>query len=265
MPGIVGIIRRRPYEGVDRELRLMVEAMRHETYYVGNQYVNRDIGLYTGWLSHPHSLGQDMPLISPDKSLVLIVIGEHFPTLSRAGVAQDLLSLYQESEEKFFNFLNGWFCGVAVDLNLGKVTLFNDRYGMSRVYFHEGADEFIFASEAKSILGIRPTLRTIEPAALAQYLRFGCVVGNETLFKGISLLPGAASWSFRDTCAPQKRAYFDFADWEGQPVVSSRSFTTGWRDRFESLPCIYAGRGACRSFVDCRGSIPGQLRRCPGA
>jgi asparagine synthase (glutamine-hydrolysing) len=234
MPGIVGIIRRQPYEGLDRDLRLMIEAMRHQSYYVGARYVNQPLGLHLGWLSRPHSLGASMPLVSHDKRLVLIIVGEHFPhpckpvsangNGSFGGAAQDLLRLYEESESKFLTSLNGWFCGVAIDLRLGRVTLFNDRYGMGRVYLHEGNDEFIFASEAKCLLRIRPSLRAIEPGAMAQYLRFNCVMGNKTLFKGVSLLPGASSWVFTGGVAPRKQAYFDFADWEQQPTVATGEF-----------------------------------------
>ena len=65
MPGIFGIITRQPYEGIERDLNLMAETMRHETYYVGDQYVNRGLGLYLGLWAHPRSLGQCMPLIKP--------------------------------------------------------------------------------------------------------------------------------------------------------------------------------------------------------
>lgn len=229
MPGIVGIIRREPYEAIDRDLSVMLESMRHESYYVAGQYINRDIGVHLGWLSHPHSLAEGMPLISKDKRIVLIVIGEHFSHARRFSSATqdgalDFLQLYQESESEFFNFLNGWFCGVAVDLSLRKVTLFNDRYGMGRVYFHQGSEEFIFASEAKSLLRVRSSLREIEPAALAEYLRFNCVTGDKTLFKGISLLPGASSWHFSDNVNPEKRAYFDFANWEQQSTIEPEDF-----------------------------------------
>jgi asparagine synthase (glutamine-hydrolysing) len=212
----------------------MVESIRHEPYYVGSQYVNRDVGLYVGWLSQPGSLGQCMPLISHDKRAVLIIVGEHFPhprnpvpangNGSCHAAAQDLLRLYEESENAFLSSLNGWFCGVAVDLAPGKVTLFNDRYGMNRLYFHEGEAEFVFASEAKSLLRIRPALRAIEAGAMAQYLRFNCVMGNKTLFKGVSLLPGASSWVFTGGARPQKQSYFNFADWEQQPPVRREEF-----------------------------------------
>lgn len=248
MPGIVGIIRRDLYEGIDRDLSLMAETMRHETYYVGNQYVNRDMGLYLGWLSHPRSLGECMPLISPDKRFVLIFVGENYPDhcdpVSQGGNgildanAQDLFRLYEESEDKFLQSLNGWFCGVAIDLALRKITLFNDRYGMSRVYLYEGKDEFVFASEAKALLRVRPSLRAIEPGALAQFLRSNCVMGNKSLFKGVSLLPAGSSWAFAGGVVPKKRCYFDFAEWEKQPKLKADAFC----DKFnETVSRVFPG------------------------
>lgn len=234
MPGIAGIIRARPYEGMHQDLTLMVESMRHEQFYAGNQYLNPDAGIHLGWLSHPGSLGEYMPLISADKRVVLIVTGEHFSHVRRpisangtgtiAADLHDLLKVYEESEDKFLNSLNGWFCGIAINLNQRKVTLFNDRYGMGRIYLHEGKDEFLFASEAKSLLRIRPTLRAIDPTALAQSLRFNCVLGNKTLFKGISLLPPGSSWSFTGSAIPQRQTYFDYADWEGQAPLKREEF-----------------------------------------
>jgi asparagine synthase (glutamine-hydrolysing) len=212
----------------------MAEAMRHETYYVGNQYLNQDLGLYLGWMSHPHSLGERMPLISRNQRAVLIIEGENYSNRynpiepGRNGVfdanAQELLRLYEESGDKFLASLNGWFCGVAIDLALRKITLFNDRYGMSRIYFHEGEEEFIFASEAKSLLRVRPTLRAIEPRSMAELLRFNCVMGNKSLFRTISLLPAGSSWVFTGGVVPKKQSYFDFADWEGQPTLKPDEF-----------------------------------------
>jgi len=234
MPGIAGIIRRQASEGAGHDLGLMVESMRHEPFYVVGQYVNRDAGIYAGWLGHPGSLAECMPLISPDRQVALIIVGEHFSPLrksgppdreaKRDGSPQSLFRLYLESPEKFFKSLNGWFCGLAVDLRHHKITLFNDRYGMGRVYVHEGKDEFIFASEAKALLRIRPSLRSLDPGSLAQYLRSNCVMENKTLFKDISLLPGASSWDFEGSVVPKKLAYFDFAEWEQQTALEPEEF-----------------------------------------
>jgi asparagine synthase (glutamine-hydrolysing) len=234
MPGIAGIIRREAYEGIEQDLNLMVESMRHEKDYVGSQYVNAELGIYCGWASHPSSLGHWMPLVSADKRYVLIVMGEHFkhseePVFRNGngnldGHAQDLLRLFEESGDKCLDSLNGWFCGIAIDLKLRKVILFNDRYGMNRVYLHEGKDEILFASEAKSLLRVRPALRAIDPKGLAQYLRFNCVMGGMTLFKGISLLPAGSSWVFAGGAVPHKGSYFNFREWEERPILNGEEF-----------------------------------------
>lgn len=212
----------------------MLEIMQHEKYYVGGRYTNPDVGLDVGWWSQQSSLGESMPAISNDRRFVLIFAGEHFSHDSSHGSddrngamesrSYELLRLYEKLGDKFLNQMNGWFCGIAIDLNLRKITLFNDRYGMSRLYFFRGEDEFIFASEAKCLLRIRPELRRIDPAALAQYLQFDCVMGNKTLFERVSLLPVASSWEFDGGTEPQQRTYFNFAEWEEQPRLE--------RDRF---------------------------------
>ena len=91
---------------------------------------------------------------------------------------------------------------------------------MGRVYFHDGRDEFIFASEAKSLQRLRPALRAIEMGSIAEYLRFNCVTRNKSLFKGISLLPSGSSWDFpNEALAVRRRRYFQFNEWEQQKVL----------------------------------------------
>ena len=56
----------------------------------------------------------------------------------------------------FLEKLNGWFSGVLLDLRAQKLVLFNDRYGVNRIYYHEDASGFYFSSEAKALLKILP-------------------------------------------------------------------------------------------------------------
>src|SRR6267378_5295355 len=236
MPGITGIIRKHPYEKIEEDLGAMIDVMRHEKFYRSSHYVNRDLGVYVGWTCHEHSFADCMPLVSRRKDAILIFQGENFmdqERLSRfsysgnggeAAGAEDLLRMYEEMGSDFIRRLNGWFCGLLVDLNARKVILFNDRYGMSRVYFHAGEHEFLFASEAKSLLKVRPHLRVIQPSALAQYLRYNCVTGGQTLFKDISLLPTGSSWEFNDGALRKKQRHFDPADWERQPLLTGEEF-----------------------------------------
>ena len=117
------------------------------------------------------------------------------------------MALYKIYGKEFYAELNGWFSGVVVDRRQNSVTLFNDRYSVGRVYYHETDEEFVFSSEAKSLLRIRPGLRKLSQAALAEQLGYNCVIGNRSLFQGIQLLPHAAAWSFRDGAALERRPY----------------------------------------------------------
>src|SRR5207248_7700007 len=135
MRGIVGIIRKSSYEGIEDDLRQMVEAMRHAKFYRDGAYVNKDVGLYAGWAHHENTFSDCMPLVSEDGATVLIFQGEHYPCgpdrgKNDAHKATSILKLYENSGERFLSRLNGWFCGLLVDLRTRKVTLFNDRYGM---------------------------------------------------------------------------------------------------------------------------------------
>ena len=56
--------------------------------------------------------------------------------------------------------------------------MFNDRYGMHRIYYHEAKEAFYFAAEAKAILAVRPELRRADPRGLGEFVACGCVLDN---------------------------------------------------------------------------------------
>ena len=178
MPGIAGIIRNGSRPGVEHDLHTMGTAMRHEAFYSLGQYVNDDAGLYITWTCHPGGYCDAAPIVSRNVDRILVFHGEHYDGSKNAATtsSSDLINLLTGDLELFLRSLNGWFCGVVVDLSSRRIILFNDRYGMGRVYIHEESDQFLFASEAKCLLKLRPHLRAIEPAALAQYMRFNCVL-----------------------------------------------------------------------------------------
>ena len=255
MPGLTGIIRFASHEQVDQDLDSMLGVMRHNNRYSHGRFIDKECGLRIGWTCHPGSFAEGMPLVSEDGNTVMIFAGEDFG--DRDGIARQrhaisskdsaeagyLLELYAELGDQFFAQLNGWFSGVIVDRRSKRVTLFNDRYGMGRIYYHAGPDEFLFASEAKALLKIRPALRVIEPERLAEYLRYNCVCGEGTLFSGISLLPKASAWSFQQTTSPRKRQYFDFSEWESQPPLGDENFYGQWAETVARVFPRYARGG----------------------
>ena len=104
--------------------------------------------------------------------------------------------------------MNGRFHGLLTDRSRGTATLFNDRYGMQRLYYHESKDAFYFAAEAKAILAVRPELRRMDPQGLGEFIACGAVLENRTLFQGIQVLPPASAWVFRNGSLESKRQLF---------------------------------------------------------
>jgi len=144
--------------------------------------------------------------------------GEQFPE-STEDDSDYVLRLYEKLGGNFVEKLNGLFSGVLIDLQQQKVWVFNDRYGCHRMYYHENADGFYFASEAKAILEIAPELRHLDDRGLAEFLFCGCVLQNRTLFRGISALPPGSAWLFIDGRAAKRQTYFRPATWEEQPTL----------------------------------------------
>jgi asparagine synthetase B (glutamine-hydrolysing) len=93
-----------------------------------------------------------------------VLIGEPFTSpqvldgLSTEGSNYDWLVLaYEKQGLKFLEALNGWFSGALIDLRQQRVVLFNDRFGLQRIYYHQSDTDFYFASQAKALLRVRGT------------------------------------------------------------------------------------------------------------
>ena len=176
-----------------------------------------------------------MPLINETRDVVLVFSGEEYPDpesvarLRSQGHALDskpasYLVHSCEADQTFPAGLNGRFQGLSIDRRVGKVTLFNDRSGMHRVYYHESEDAFYFAVEAKAILAVCPALRRIDPRGLGEWVSCGCVLENRTLFAAINVLPPASAWDFRNGAVEQRRTYFHPSEWEAQDALEPETY-----------------------------------------
>jgi asparagine synthase (glutamine-hydrolysing) len=253
MPGIVGLITRMPRERAERELRHMVEALRHENFYTTGTWVDEMLGVYVGWVAREGSFCERMPLKNERGDVTLVFLGEEFPApetirnLRERGhqVEEDgpsyLVHLYEDNSTFPAN-LNGRFHALLIDRNLGTATLFNDRYGMHRIYCHESKDAFYFAAEAKAILTVCPELRTINQQGLGEFIACGAVMENRTLFDGINTLPPTSAWVFRNGSLQHKGSYFNAGDWENQETLDSDSYYQELRQVFtQNLPRYFGG------------------------
>lgn len=248
MPGLTGIISKKHIDENMKDLNEMIESMTHESFYVRGKYVNEDIGLYVGWTCHPNAFDDCMPIINENHDIFLFFSGQDFPDENRIMKlktmghqfetnldASYLVHQYEEMGDSFFQSINGFFHGLLLDLKTNKIKLFNDRYGMKRLYYYIGRDEFLFSSEAKALLKIRPDLRVVNSASLGEYFSCGCVMDNKTYFKSVLLLPAGSLWSFNKDGEIKKESYFSPKEWEEQTVLGESNFSASIEETFKDI------------------------------
>jgi len=206
-----------------------------------------------GWVARRGSFAAGMPLHNEHGDVTLVFSGEEFPEPGLAAGLQArghsfapegpsyLVHRYEE-ESDFPKGLNGRFHGLIVDRSRGTSLLFNDRFGLQRLYYHQAKDAFYFAAEAKAILKVRPELRSVDPRGLGEFIVCGCVLENRTLFPGIHLLPPGAAWTFRGATLEKKATYFEPREWEEQTLLTAEEYSTDLRDVFvRNLPRYFNG------------------------
>ena len=254
MPGILGCITRLPRELAEEKRLQMMEVVYHEDFYVGGTWTDESLGVYIGWVAREGSFSDGMPLRNERGDMVLAFSGEEFPepgtTQSLKGRGHELdrvgcsyLIHLCEEDPAFPAGLNGRFHGFVIDRRRGAALLFNDRYGMHRIYYHESKDGFYFASEAKAILAACPELRRMDPRQLGEFIVCGCTLEGRSLFDGIHVLPGGSKWVFRNGCLVTKERYFKPEEWENQGHLELEPFYREIRDVFSrNLPRFFEGR-----------------------
>jgi asparagine synthase (glutamine-hydrolysing) len=215
--------------------------------------MDESMGVYVGWVARENSFAAEMPLRNERENLLLVFSGEDYPD---PGTARRLKQRGHECEESgpsylvhqceedpnFFKNLNGRFQGLLINRSHGSAILFNDRFGLQRIYYHEARDAFYFSAEAKSILAVRPELRSVDPRGIGEFISCGCVLENRTLFRDIYALPPASAWSFSAGTLEKKFRYFEPREWEEQEPLDAESYYGHLRDAFTSrLPRYFDG------------------------
>ncbi len=252
MPGLVGIISHESPESCKSRLTSMICSMEHESFYNSGNYSFDHMGVYLGWTCHKGASNDCMPILNEDGDVSLLLAGEVFPAL---GTIRDLKSrghritglglsylihTYEEQGGRFFSELNGWFAGVLVDQKRGNCFIFNDRYGMNRLFIYEGKEELYFASEAKAILRVLPQTRNFDPIGLAEFITCGCTLGAQSLYKNIRVLPAASMWTIAKGAVTRKSIYFDRTEWECQERLDASSFANRVIESFPTVVGKYA-------------------------
>jgi asparagine synthase (glutamine-hydrolysing) len=244
MPGIVGFISKSPRLGAASQLHEMLKTIDRDPLHTSGALVDDTLGLHVGWTALKGSFSEKMPLYDSQKKVALVFSGEDYSytgTQACEPEPQYLVDMYGR-DSNFVTSLNGMFHGLIADRARGVISLFNDRYGMHRLCYHESPDCFYFASEAKAILAVCPELRVEDPRGIGEFVSCSCVLENRTIFKNIHVLPAASNWIFRNGHCESKNTYFKPSEWEDQELLSEQAYFEELRSTLSRrLPNYFAG------------------------
>lgn len=187
-------------------------------------------GVFLAWSVRPGSFAGCMPAWNEKRDCLLVFAGEHFGDKGEVEAlkgrhhqvkgwsAAHLIHAYEESGPDFLLQLNGVYAGVVVDFRNRTGFLFNDRFGLQRVFTRETADAFYFSTDLFLLAGIAGRASVDEERA-CEWLRHGSVCDNGTIFAGIDCLAPASAVGFGPDPVLRKRAYFTDQEWLEQPYL----------------------------------------------
>jgi asparagine synthase (glutamine-hydrolysing) len=197
--------------------------------------------------------GGHQPMANEDASHFIIFNGEIFnhadlrPSLVQAGHrytnrsdTETILHSYEQYGPDCVLRLRGMFAFAIWDKNARKLFCARDRLGKKPFYYYWDGRTFAFASEIKALLQHPSVSPQFEESLLPEYLAFGYVSDDRTLFRGIrKLMPGHHLTLDISAASPQPqiRQYWDIPD--PQPETrSDASWISECRDRLEQTVCM---------------------------
>jgi asparagine synthase (glutamine-hydrolysing) len=112
--------------------------------------------------------------------------------------AEVIIYAYLEWGRDFLSRLNGMFALAIWDARDESLLLARDRLGIKPLYYADTPAGLAFASEIKALLAIPGIERSVDLAALDQFMSFLWTPDPKTIFKGIHKLPPAHYLVYRD-------------------------------------------------------------------
>ncbi len=205
MCGIAGVIYRNSHQPIDRAvLEAMGRAIAHRGPDAEGFFDAPGVGLVHRRLSIIDLAGGDQPMGNEDGSVQVVFNGEiynfqalrseleakghRFRTRSDTEV---LVHLYEDEGEELVSRLRGMFAFAIWDQAKKRLMLARDRIGLKPLYVYRDAEKLIFGSELKAILAHPNVDRAVDPAAIEDYLTFGMVLGERSVFGRVRKLPPA--------------------------------------------------------------------------
>ena len=206
MCGIAGIVDLGGERPVNQTLlKDMNNAIAHRGPDGNGYHFEAGVGFAHQRLSIIDLSGGAQPMYNEDESVVLTYNGEIYEfsdlvdSLTEAGHSfrtrcdsEVIIHAWEEWGTECLSRLHGMFAFAIWDRNQETLFLARDRFGKKPLYYAALSDgQFVFGSELKALLRHPGVDRSIDPAAVADYMTFGYIPDPKSIFKSVRKLPPA--------------------------------------------------------------------------
>ena len=224
MCGIAGFTRFKDPVGDINTLKAMGDAIAHRGPDASGIYIDDNIGLCHRRLSiiDLSNLG-NQPIHSQNGKYTIVFNGEIYNFIElRSDLAKEgytfqtktdtevILSLYQRDGIDCLTKLNGMFAFAIWDKEKRTLFLARDRLGKKPLYYYFDGNNFIFASEIKSILKIPLVKKEICHEAIYDYFTYQYIPEPKSIFKNIYKLR-PAHWLIVNNEGIIERKYWELS------------------------------------------------------
>lgn len=203
MCGIAGVLYGDPVRRcAEDSLREMRDSMIHRGPDDAGVYTDGPLGLAHRRLSIIDLGTGHQPMVTSDERLCVVFNGEiyNYRLLRRDLEARGhafrtnsdtevLLYGYREWGDGLPARLNGIFAFAMWDKPAKRLFLARDHMGIKPLYYHAGADVFVFASEIKALIASGHVTPRLNLPAVPEYFVFRDVAGEQTLFRDVLSVP----------------------------------------------------------------------------
>ena len=204
MCGIVGFVDQKSKKEKLQIVKEMADKIIHRGPDGEGYYADELVALGHRRLSIIDIQGGSQPMYNKKKNMAIVFNGEIYNyeelkqeliklgyTFQTKSDTEVILLGYEAWKDELFKRLRGMFAFVIYDKKNGEIVGARDHFGMKPFYYYQAENEFMFASEIKSMLVHPEFQKEINTDALKMYLIFQYSVKEETFFKNVyKLKPG---------------------------------------------------------------------------
>lgn len=200
MPGLVGFINGEKNIHDSSLMSDMCNILKHRKRYRAENYSDVRRGLA---ISHIH-LGilddAPQPFTSQDNKVKILMHGEIYnDEATDRSQLEFIYEQYQKYGADFALNLNGSFVIAIIDEVKDTVVITSDRTASKPFFYFIDSPTIYFAPEIKALLLIPSLTKTLNQAAIANFLACGSFINGEMLIEGIKVLDNASVMEITST------------------------------------------------------------------